>query len=136
MELSCMISHAAGVDVVLNGHDHNYQRFCPQDAGRADPEDGLGRFVVGTGGGSLYGIPHPIANTRGLQRRHLRGCSNSPCTPRRYEWELSPWRVRASLTQVLPSAAERQVEQQGKGLLPQGRTAEVSEFPKISLPRT
>src|SRR5215207_292310 len=43
------ILYAAGVDVVLNGHDHNYQRFAPQDPeGRADPEDGIRQFVVGT----------------------------------------------------------------------------------------
>ena len=43
-----------GVDVVLNGHEHNYQRFEPQDAfGRVDPE-GIVQFTVGTGG-STYG---------------------------------------------------------------------------------
>jgi calcineurin-like phosphoesterase family protein len=39
-----------GVDVVLNGHFHNYQRWAPQDAfGRPDPE-GMTEFIVGTGG--------------------------------------------------------------------------------------
>ena len=33
MERLWEILYAAGVDVVLNGHDHNYQRFAPQDAG-------------------------------------------------------------------------------------------------------
>ena len=43
--------HAA---VVINGHDHDYERFAPQDAdGRADPK-GIREFVVGTGGGGLY----------------------------------------------------------------------------------
>lgn len=46
---------AAGVDVVLNGHDHNYQRYVPQNSdGHATPS-GIREFVVGTGGGiSLY----------------------------------------------------------------------------------
>ena len=40
----------AGVDVVLAGHDHHYERFAPQDEdGRLDP-DGMRQFVVGTGG--------------------------------------------------------------------------------------
>jgi len=40
----------AGVDVVVNGHDHNYERFEPQDdAGKAD-KNGMVEFVVGTGG--------------------------------------------------------------------------------------
>lgn len=42
--------YEAGVDVVLNGHDHNYERFAPQNpGGQADP-DGIREFVVGTGG--------------------------------------------------------------------------------------
>lgn len=51
----------SGVDVILGGHDHTYERFAPQDAwGNADPE-GIRQFVVGTGGAPLYdvGPPHP-----------------------------------------------------------------------------
>jgi len=36
----------AGADVVLSGHDHDYERFAPID--------GVREFVVGTGGRSLY----------------------------------------------------------------------------------
>lgn len=40
-----------GTDVVLSGHDHDYERFAPQDpTGRNDPERGIRQFVVGTGG--------------------------------------------------------------------------------------
>ena len=40
----------SGVDVVLNGHWHNYQRWAPQDAfGHAD-SNGMAEFIVGTGG--------------------------------------------------------------------------------------
>jgi Calcineurin-like phosphoesterase len=43
-----------GADVVVNGHDHDYERFAPQDAeGKADPR-GIREFVVGTGGGGVY----------------------------------------------------------------------------------
>jgi len=45
---------AAHADVVLNGHDHDYERFAPQDpSGQADPS-GIREFVVGTGGKSHY----------------------------------------------------------------------------------
>ncbi len=45
---------AAGVDVLLVGHNHLYQRWAPQDgAGNADPS-GIRQFTVGTGGRSLY----------------------------------------------------------------------------------
>jgi acid phosphatase type 7 len=41
---------ANGVDVVLNGHYHNYQRFGPQDAyGRPVP-NGITEFIAGMGG--------------------------------------------------------------------------------------
>lgn len=43
-----------GVDVVLAGHDHLYERLAPQNsAGVADP-NGIRSFVVGTGGKSRY----------------------------------------------------------------------------------
>jgi hypothetical protein len=39
---------------VLNGHDHDYERFAPQAPdGRADPDRGIREFVVGTGGANL-----------------------------------------------------------------------------------
>ena len=56
--------HEAGVDVVLSAHDHNYQRFTPQDPdGRADPERGIREFVVGTGGRSHYDIETALPNS-------------------------------------------------------------------------
>ena len=48
------VLYAAGADVILNGHDHDYERFAPQDpAGQLDPMRGIREFVVGTGGASL-----------------------------------------------------------------------------------
>ena len=47
---------AAGADIVLNGHEHNYQRYGKQDpAGRA-MSNGIREFVAGTGGKSHYGL--------------------------------------------------------------------------------
>ena len=44
----------AGVNLVLAGHDHLYERFAPMDAaGRRDPATGMRSFVVGTGGAYL-----------------------------------------------------------------------------------
>jgi calcineurin-like phosphoesterase family protein len=51
-------------DVVLVGHDHDYERFGPQDAaGRADAARGLRSFVVGTGGASPYAFETIRANS-------------------------------------------------------------------------
>jgi 3',5'-cyclic AMP phosphodiesterase CpdA len=59
--------HAAGVDIVLSGHVHIYERFAPQAAdGTADPQRGIRNFVVGTGGAALYplGTIHPNSEVR------------------------------------------------------------------------
>lgn len=48
--------YAAGADIVLNGHEHNYQRYAKQDpAGQAAP-NGIREFVVGTGGRGHYAL--------------------------------------------------------------------------------
>lgn len=44
------VLYAAGVEIVLNGHEHSYERFAPQNPfGEADPL-GIRQFIVGTGG--------------------------------------------------------------------------------------
>jgi hypothetical protein len=46
-----------GAEVVLNGHDHLFERFAPQDpSGRLDMDRGIRQFTVGTGGYSLYKV--------------------------------------------------------------------------------
>jgi alkaline phosphatase len=46
--------YASGVDLVLNGHDHDYERFVPQTpAGIAGTPKGITEIVVGTGGEDL-----------------------------------------------------------------------------------
>jgi hypothetical protein len=45
----------ARADLVVNGHDHAYERFAPQTpSGAADATRGIREFVVGTGGAPLY----------------------------------------------------------------------------------
>jgi hypothetical protein len=54
----------AGGEIVLNGHDHDYERFAPQTPdGIADDARGIREFVVGTGGASLYGRTKDTANS-------------------------------------------------------------------------
>jgi hypothetical protein len=56
--------YANDADVILNGHEHNYERFAPQTpAGIADASRGIRAFVVGTGGTLLRGIGTPKANS-------------------------------------------------------------------------
>lgn len=45
------VMYEESADVVLNGHEHFYERFAPQDPdGNTDPSRGLRQFTVGTGG--------------------------------------------------------------------------------------
>jgi hypothetical protein len=42
--------HAAGAELVVNGHDHDYERFGPQTPSGQASATGIREFVVGTGG--------------------------------------------------------------------------------------
>jgi hypothetical protein len=56
--------YVGAVDVVLAGHDHDYERFAPMDAdGQRDDAHGIRSFVVGTGGKSTYGFEAIRANS-------------------------------------------------------------------------
>jgi hypothetical protein len=57
--------YEAGTELVLNGHNHLYERFAPQDPdGNFDPQKGIREFVVGTGGATLERFQDlPAANS-------------------------------------------------------------------------
>jgi hypothetical protein len=77
-------------DVVLSGHDHNYERFAPQTAdGVLDLNRGVRQFVVGTGGKSLYSPQTPIANS---ERRNSSsyGVLRIELHPNGYDWQFIP----------------------------------------------
>jgi acid phosphatase type 7 len=83
--------YEAGADVVLSGHEHNYERFAPQNSGgREDPEGGIRQFVVGTGGGKgTYPILNPLANSE-VHNDDTYGVLKLSLRPKRYEWEFAP----------------------------------------------
>jgi acid phosphatase type 7 len=78
-----------GADVVLSGHDHNYQRFAPQTADGAADAQGLREFVVGTGGRSQYPTGAPIANQE-AQSQDTFGVLELTLHPTSYEWQFVP----------------------------------------------
>ena len=48
------ILYEASADIIINAHDHMYERFAPQNPdGVADPRRGIRQFVIGTGGAEL-----------------------------------------------------------------------------------
>jgi acid phosphatase type 7 len=55
------------VDIVINGHDHIYERFAPQNPdGVLDPERGIRQFIVGTGGADTYQLTRTAPNSEAL----------------------------------------------------------------------
>jgi acid phosphatase type 7 len=84
------VLYAANADVVINGHDHTYERFAPQRPdGTLDRRRGIREFVVGTGGASHYsfGTIKPNskvrnADTHGVLKLRLRADS--------YDWKFVP----------------------------------------------
>jgi acid phosphatase type 7 len=81
---------AARADLVLAGHDHNYERFAPlAPSGRVDRSRGIRGFVVGTGGRSHYPV---VRRTPGSEVRDWQtfGVLRLTLRPRSYEWRFVP----------------------------------------------
>jgi len=56
-----------GADIVVSGHEHNYERFAPQTpTGELDNARGIRQFVAGTGGAGNYsfGVTQPNSEVR------------------------------------------------------------------------
>lgn len=82
--------YEAGADVVLNGHNHQYERFAPQDVGGAlDPDYGMREFVVGTGGRPLYPTARTHPNSV-VRENAVHGVLRLILRPRSYEWAFVP----------------------------------------------
>jgi 3',5'-cyclic AMP phosphodiesterase CpdA len=78
---------AAGVELVLSGHDHDYERFAPMDAdGNADPR-GVRQFVVGTGGAYLTPF-RPFAHAGETRQATHHGVLRLALREDGYDWEF------------------------------------------------
>jgi len=79
-----------GADVVIAGHEHNYERFAPQTAtGQADPDSGIREFVAGTGGADHYEFGPPIANSE-VRNGNTWGVLKLTLAPGAYKWQFIP----------------------------------------------
>jgi 3',5'-cyclic AMP phosphodiesterase CpdA len=81
---------AANADLVLTAHDHNYERFAPQDAaGKRDDARGMRQFVAGTGGAHLTPLRFPRPNSE-QSDNSTRGVLKLTLKDTGYEWEFLP----------------------------------------------
>lgn len=81
------LMYSLGADVVVNGHDHLYERLAPKDASlRSDPAKGIRQFTAGTGGATLYNQARTAANSEVVIKSH--GVLRLKLDPALYEWEF------------------------------------------------
>ncbi len=77
-------------DVVINGHDHDYERFAPQNPnGVRDRARGIREFVVGTGGTSLRAFAEIKANSQ-VRNANTHGVLKLTLNPTGYDWNFVP----------------------------------------------
>jgi acid phosphatase type 7 len=78
------------VDVILNGHDHIYERFAPQTpAGLPDPARGIREFIVGTGGADHTSLAAVAPNSE-LINTTTYGVLELTLHPAGYDWKFVP----------------------------------------------
>jgi len=80
----------ANADVIIGGHDHDYERFAPQTPdGVADSKRGIREFVVGTGGKNLRPFHDPDPNTESRDNTAF-GVLKLTLKPHSYDWQFIP----------------------------------------------
>jgi acid phosphatase type 7 len=82
--------YAAGADVVISGHDHDYERFAPQRPdGTLDNALGIREFVVGTGGATLRSFSFIQPNSE-VRNSNTQGVLKLTLHPSSYDWQFVP----------------------------------------------
>ncbi len=80
-----------GAEIVISGHEHNYERFAPQTpTGVVDPVQGIREFVVGTGGKEHYNdLGTPLPNSEVFNGTTF-GVLKLTLSAGSYTWEFIP----------------------------------------------
>jgi hypothetical protein len=82
--------HAYGAELVINGHDHTYERFGPQRPdGTRDDAQGIREFVIGAGGKSHYAIGTVRPNSE-ARNTTVFGVLRLTLRPTGYDWIFIP----------------------------------------------
>jgi hypothetical protein len=81
---------AANADIVLNGHEHMYERFAPQTpAGVANAARGIRQFTVGTGGDS-HALIKTVQPNSEVRETDTFGVLQLTLKPTSYDWQFIP----------------------------------------------
>ena len=77
-------------DVVVSGHEHNYERFAPQTpTGQLDNARGIRQFVAGTGGAGNYGFGVTQPNSE-VRYNATPGVLKFTLYADHYDWQFIP----------------------------------------------
>jgi hypothetical protein len=90
----------AGAEVVINGHDHLYERFASQDSLGNATSAGIREFIVGTGGGETHSnYVNSPANVEASDNGNFsRGVLRLILYPNKYRWEFLPAQGQGTYT--------------------------------------
>lgn len=79
----------AGAELVINGHDHEYERFTQMNANGSAVSKGMREFVVGTGGANLYKFG-TILSTSQVHNSSTYGVLKLTLNATGYSWKFIP----------------------------------------------
>ncbi len=81
--------YAAGAELVINGHDHDYERFAPQSPSGVATSRGIREIVVGTGGESHYSFATIRVNSQ-VRNATTYGVLKLTLHAASYSWQFIP----------------------------------------------
>ena len=90
MQTLWQVLYEAGAELVINGHEHNYERFAEMNAEGAAFSPGLREFVVGTGGGGLYEFRRNPLSASEVRNDSTYGVLKLTLRTDGYDWEFIP----------------------------------------------
>jgi acid phosphatase type 7 len=89
MQSIWQILYDAGAELVLNGHEHHYERFSEMNGSGAAVSQGLREIVAGTGGASLYPFGSPMSASQ-VRNNTAYGVLKLTLRSNSYDWEFIP----------------------------------------------
>jgi acid phosphatase type 7 len=89
MQTLWQILYNAGAELVVNGHEHNYERFAEMNASGAAVTQGLREIVVGTGGASHYAFGTPLSTSQ-VRNSSTYGVLKLTLRSTGYDWQFVP----------------------------------------------
>ncbi len=89
MQALWQILSNAGAELVISGHEHNYERFAEMDGSGSAVFNGMREFVVGTGGAAHYGFGTPLAASE-VRDSTSYGVLKLTLRDTGYDWQFVP----------------------------------------------